>query len=272
MASPRHIECLSCHRTHGPPTGAMCRYTKAAKEHCAQLGMMEEEYMLYLSDVSEEDPNNMTGGQLASLHPKVLSNPVQEHQCGKYVTNPETNQQEHMHTLLSQRGNNQDISHIQSDQKKRTEFKSKSTDKRYESIISSAPNTNILGEPLSSMEMKSPHAHGGKTSDMSEHEAADTEQHISDSEDGAQACITVYKRDEVCLVAAQDMQIRETDCEELHLSNISESECEISERITQNAGEQEEVVANDGTTQAEGNRVSSNLHYRHKFMKSMNLY
>ena len=59
MASPPHVQCPSCKRTHRPPAGANCKYATAAREHCAQLAMMEEDYMLYLSDVSEEDPYEM---------------------------------------------------------------------------------------------------------------------------------------------------------------------------------------------------------------------
>ena len=63
MASPHKIQCTWCKRAHRPPGGANCKYAKAAREHCAQLGMREEDYMLYLSDVSEdpEDPYEMTG-------------------------------------------------------------------------------------------------------------------------------------------------------------------------------------------------------------------
>ena len=259
MASPRHIECLSCHRTHGPPTGAMCRYTKAAKEHCAQLGMEEEDYMLYLSDISEENPKDMTGGQLSSLLPDVLSNRVQEtkHQSDKNVKNPETNQEDDVYQASSQ---NQDISHKHRDQNKRKEFKGKASDEGYESFMSNAPTTITSGAPLSSTELKSPHADGRQLTGMSEHKAADTEQHIGDSENGAQACIRVDQTGEVCLVVAEDMQINKPDGQELHLSDTPESECEISEDITQEtrcAGEQGEVVANVGTTQAEDNQVSS---------------
>ena len=274
MASPHHIECPSCKRTHSPPTGAMCRYTEAAKEHCAQLGMGEEDYMLYLSDVSEENPKDMTGGQLSSLLPDVLSNPVQEtkHQSDNNVTNPETNQEDDVYQASSQ---NQDISHKHRDQNKRKEFKSKAGDEGYESFMSNAPTTITSGAPLSSTELKSPHAQGGHMADSSEHEAVDTEQHISDSECGAPACTRIEQAEDVCPVVAQDMQINETDGQELHLSGTHESECEISEDITQDAqcaGDQGEVIANVGTTQSEDNQVSSNIHYHHTLIKAMNLY
>ena len=262
MASPHQIQCPSCRRTHGPPTGAMCKYTKAAKEHCAQLGMREEDYMLYLSDVSEEDPKDMTGAQLSSLLPDVLSNRVQEtkHQSDKNVKNPGTNQEDDVHQTSSHLGNNQDISHRHSDQNKWKEFKGKASDEGYESFMSNAPTTITSGAPLSSTELKSPHAQGGHMADISEHEAVDTEQHIGDRECGAQACITVEQEEDVCLVLAQDMQIRETVGQELHLPGTRQSECEISEDLTQDAqcaGDQEEVVANVGTTQAKDNQVSS---------------
>ena len=260
MASPHQIQCPSCRRTHGPPTGAMCRYTKAAKEHCAQLGMREEDYMLYLSDESEENPKDVTGEQLSSLLPDVLSNRVQEtkHQSDKNVKNPETIQKDDVHQASSHLDNNQDISHRHSDQNKRKEFRA--GDEGYESLMSSAPTTITSGGPLSSKELKSPHADGRQIADNSEHEAVDTEQHISDSENGAQASIRVDQGGEVCPVAAQDIKIRETVGQELHLSDTPESECEISEDLTQDtqcAGDQEEVVANVGTTQAKDNQVSS---------------
>ena len=259
MASPHHIECPSCRRTHGPPTGAMCRYAKAAKERCAQLGMGEEDYMLYLSDISEENPKDMTGGQLSRLLPDVLSNPVQEtkHQSDKNVKNPETNQQDDVHQASN---HYQDISHKHSDQNKRKEFKGKAGDEGYESFMSNAPTTTASYVSVLNVVLKSPHANGGQIADMSEHEAVDTEQHIGDRECGAQACITVKQEEDVCLVLAQDMQIRETVGQELHLSGTPESECEINEDLTQDmqcAGDQEEVVANVGTTQAEDNQVSS---------------
>ena len=266
MASPHHIECPSCKRTHGPPTGSMCRFTKAAKERCAQLGMREEDYMLYLSDVSQEDPKDMTSRQLSSLLPEVLSNRVQEtkHQSDNNVTNPGKNQEDNVHQLSSHLGNNQDINHRYSDQK---EFRSKANDEGYESLMNSAPTTITSGAPLSSTELKSPHADGRQIADITEHEAVDTEQHISDSENGAQTCIRVDQEGEVCSDAAQDIKIREADCQELHLSGTPESECEISEDLTQDtqcAGEQEEVVANACTAQFEDIQVSSNLHYRHE--------
>ena len=274
MASPHQIECPSCKHIHRPPTGALCKYTKAAKEHCAQLGIKEEDYMLYLSDTSEEDPEDMTGGQLARLLPEMLSDRVQEtkHQSDNNVKNPETNQEDNVHQLSSHLGNNQDINHRHSDLK---EFRSKANDEGYESLMSSATTTITSGGPLSRTELKLPHADGGKIADISVHTSADTEQNISDSENGAQACSIVDQGGEVCPVAAQDIQIKKVVGQELHLSGTPESECEISEGITQDnqcAGDQEEVVANVGTTRSKDKRVSSNLHYNHTFIKSMNLY
>ena len=251
MASPHHIQCPSCKRTHGPPTGAMCRSTKAAKEHCAQLGMGEEDYMLYLSDISQEDPYETTGGQLARLFPDAPSNPVQEkrRQSDKNVTHPGRNQDVHqdVHQVSSHLANIKDINHRHlqrhSDQNKRKEFKSKAGDEGYESFMSNAPTTITSGGPLSSTEFKSPHAQGGHMADISEHEAVDTEQHISGH--GAQTCISVDQEGEIYPVAAQDMQIREADGQESHRLDTPESECEISKVITQDtdcAGDQEEVV------------------------------
>ena len=315
MASRHHIECPSCKRTHRPPTGAMCRYTKAAKEHCAQLGIMEEDYMLYLSDVSQEDPKDMTGGapssslikelpadapkrntsmiqdteremknemltfskeQLTSLLQEVRSKSMQEikqqhdkemqeikHQIAslsRKIDNLESsktanhadesesrteasNQKDNIHKLSS---NNPDISYRHSNNSK--------GDEGYESNTLTTIASDV---PVSSMELKSPHAQGGQFAEMVEHEAADTEQHIS--EHRAQACIRIDQGGEIFAwpVAAQDMHVREADGQESHLVDTTESECGISEVITQDtqcAGEEEEVVATciaeDSTTES----------------------
>ena len=313
MASPHHIECPSCNRTHGPPTGAKCRYTKAAKEHCAELGMREEDYMLYLSDVSEEDPKDMTGGapssslikelpadapkrktsmiqdteremknemltfskeQLTSLLQEVRSKSIQEikqqhdkemqeikyqiaslswkidnlesSKTANHADEPESrteasNQEDNIHKLSS---NNPDISNRhKSNKKQRTACNSKVGDEGYTSFMSNTHTNAASDVPVSSTELGSPHAQGGQFAELSEHEAADTEPHIS--EHGAQACIRIDQGGEIFArpVAAQDMHI---DGQESHLVDTTESQCGISKVITQDAhcaGDQEEVVA-----------------------------
>ena len=280
MASPHRIECPSCQRTHGPPTGGLCKYTKSAKEHCAHLGIREEDYMLYLSDISEEYPNDMMAGapssrlieelqadaskrsdsmiqdaknekltfsreQLTNLLQEVLSNSIlemrREYDTNRQETNhppdkdmqeiryqvaslslkidklqssitanhadesegktdassrnPSANQENNVPQLSSHLGNNQDMSHRHGDQSKRTACNSKVGDEGYESFMSNTHTTTASDVPVSSMELKSPHAHGGQIAKVSEHEAVETEQHIFDKE--------------VFPVAAQDMKTRD---------------------------------------------------------------
>ena len=311
MASPGHIECTLCKRTHKPPAGAKCKYAKAARERSAQLGMREEDFMLYLSDVSEEDPDEMSGETLSpclieevqfdvskdnqiekssmtkdpkedevrselvflreqlavlqSLVTEVISqydkkcqpdkdiqemkeikcqvaslslriNEVQSQTTAKYLpvsgsntisssSKLGTNQEDDVRQLTCHSGNMQENSLGNSDQKKKNLHCSEVSDEGYGSLMPSTCAATVSGVPVSSMHL--PNAKEGQISDTSKGHSNATNQHVSETKKCVQARTTVDERGGVVQLAVQDGQIRETEKQNLHVSDPPASEGEF---------------------------------------------
>ena len=307
MASPPNIHCPSCKRTHRPPARANCKYAKAAKERCSQLGMREEDYMLYLSDVSEEDPDEMTSetpppclidkeqfnvakenqrergsmvhevqseliflreqlAALQSLVTEVISenekkckpykniqekkeiiksqvacvslgiNKVQSLTTAKYLavsgsstaassSKLGTNQEDDVRQLTCHSGNMQENSLGNSDQKEKSLHCSEVSDEGYGSLMPSTCAATVSGVPVSSMHL--PNAKEGQISDTSKGHSNATNQHVSETKKSVQARTTVDERGGVVQLAVQDVQIRETEKQNHHVSDPSASEGEF---------------------------------------------